>query len=320
MLSETRPVEAERTESASPTPQDTTRNEFVVALFSELQRGRYSLCAWWRFVADACIKSWQTAREHPKLTRSWLRVSAVVALVGLAGFGAIWLIEGQAIALSVLPMLALCLAVQQADVWVHLGLNRAPDGQLREQLGLPTTLTLVRGVMAGILVAHLLRGLLPATGLALSVYLLGIATDIADGQVARCTGWLARLGGNLDGEADLFLYSSATLCALLGGLLPGWFVVLMLGRFGVLVVGGLLSYFVVIRQVDFSHTAWGRFAALGQALCLIVAFAPGALAHFLAPAFLPLLAVTAALAALAPLMEIRKNLRYWRLQEEGAGT
>lgn len=98
-----------------------------------------------------------------------------------------------------------------------MGLNRAPDGQVRERLGLPTTLTLVRGTLAGLLVAHLLSGMRPPPTLTLGIYLLGVVTDVADGQVARRTGWLTRLGGFLDGEADFFLYASVTLSVWLVG-------------------------------------------------------------------------------------------------------
>ena len=62
-------------------------------------------------------------------------------LLGLLGWVTIWRGEGQPVALKVLPMLALCLFLQQGAVFVHLGLNVAADGRLRERLGMPTTLT-----------------------------------------------------------------------------------------------------------------------------------------------------------------------------------
>lgn len=286
-----------------------------MALLADLQRDRYTPRAWWRFFADSWRKSRQTAQEHPALARSWARVTLCLALLGLALWGMLWLAEGQPVALRVLPILALCLIVQQSDVYVHLGLNRAPDGRLRERLGLPTTLTLARGVLAGVLVAHLLHGLAPPPALTLGLYLPGIATDLLDGRLARRAGWLTRLGGYLDGETDLFLYSSVTLCAWLAGRLPGWFVAAMLLRYALLVAGGLLSYFVVIQQVDFSHTIWGRLAGTGQALCLVVALLPGTSGLTLLPLLLVTL-VLAVLAILAPLMGIRKHLRLWQLLKQ----
>jgi phosphatidylglycerophosphate synthase len=240
----------------------------------------------------------------------------MVALAA-AGFIVVWLFEGQPTALRLLPTLLIFLALQQGDVYVHLGLNWRPsDGLFREQLGIPTMLTLVRGVMADLLLAHLLSGVIPLVGFTLSVYLIGVATDIADGQIAWRTHWQSRLGGNLDGEADLFLSVSATLCALLAGVLPAWFAATILLRFAAPVIGALLSYFVAIRQVDFSHTAWGRSAGIAQSIVLITVLAPKVLVYLLAPIYLPLLLVTCALLLLAPVMEVRKNLRCWRWQKQ----
>ncbi len=303
---------AQPSEPAPPATPGHVRNEFVLVLLADLQQGRYTPRAWWRFFADSWRKSWRTAQAHPALVRSWARVTLCLALLGLALWGVTWLAEGQQVALRVLPLLVLCLLIQQSDVFVHLGLNRAPNGHLRERLGLPTALTLARGVLAGALVAHLLRGLVPLPALTLGLYLPGIATDLLDGPLARRAGWLTRLGGYLDGEADVSLSSSVTLCAWLAGRLPGWFVAAMLLRFAPLIAGGLVSYFVVIRQVDFRHTIWGRLAGTGQALCLMIALLPAA--SGLAPLLPPMLIGTLVLAVLAPLMDICKHLHAWRVQ------
>jgi phosphatidylglycerophosphate synthase len=200
-------------------------------------------------------------------------------------------------------------------VFVHLGLNRGPDGRLCKRLGVPTTLTLVRGILAGLLVAHLLLGMHPSPTLTLAIYLLGVVTDVADGQLARRTSWLTRLGGYLDGEADLFLYASVTLSAWLAGRLPWWFVAATLLRFAVLIAGALFSYFVTLRQVDFSHTIWGRLAGTVHTLCLLAVLLPGVPDLVLRSAVLPLLLVTLALEVLAPMMEIRQHLRLWQRQD-----
>jgi phosphatidylglycerophosphate synthase len=316
---------ADPAHTENPLPDRTTnqaainqpaRNEFVMALLSDLQRGRYTPLAWWRFLADAWKKSWETSRAYPSLTRSWASVTGFIALLGMGGWAAIWLVEGKQLALQILPALLLCLLLQQGDVYVHLGLNLDPiDGRFRERLGLPTTLTLMRGVMANLLLAQLLSGRIPLASVVLTAYLIGIATDIADGQIARRTGWLTRLGGNLDSEADLFLYTSTTLCALLLGNLPGWLALAMLLRFLVPLSGALFSYFVAIRQVDFSHSTWGRSAGLAQAICLVIVLLPAALARLLSPILLPLMLVTLALLVLAPIIDVKRNLSFWRTQK-----
>jgi CDP-diacylglycerol--glycerol-3-phosphate 3-phosphatidyltransferase len=232
-------------------------------------------------------------------------------LLGLLGWVTVWRGEGETVALKVLPLLALCLFLQQIDVFVHLGLNIAVDGRLRERLGMPTTLTLVRGTLAGMLVAHLLLGMYLLPALTFSAYLVGLATDMVDGRLARRTGWVTRLGGYLDGEADFYLSASVMLSAWLAGLLPGWFVAAVLLRFGVVTVVALFSYFVALRQVRFDHTVWGRLAGTGQALCLLFILFPGSPGLAFVPLALPLLAGTFILAGLASLMEIHRHLCVW---------
>lgn len=285
------------------------RNEFVIALLTDLRQRRYSPAAWGRFLAESWRKSRATAQSHPDLSRSWARVSLVITLLAAGVLSLIWLLEGQQTALRLLPALLICIMLQQGDVYVHLGLNWSlTDGRLRERLGLPTTLTLVRGLMADCLLAHLLSGVVPPNSFTLGVLLIGIVTDIADGQNARRTNWQTRLGGYLDSEADLYLYAAATLCALLAGVLPAWVAAILLLRFAVPLIGALVSYFIAIRQVDLTHTILGRSAGAAQAMLLIAVLAPSALAPIIAPIYVPLLLVTLALVVLAPVMEIGKNL------------
>jgi cardiolipin synthase len=291
-------------------------NEFVVTLLNNLQRDHYTPLAWWRFFADAWKKSRRTSREHPDLARSWAYISALVSSLTLGSWCALWHIEGMQIAWHILPALLICLVLELGDVYVHLGLNYHPDvGSCRKRLGIPTTLTLVRGVMANLLLAHLLSGRIPLTGVVLSAYLIGIATDIADGQIARYTGWLTRLGGYLDSEADLFLSISTVVCVLLLGTLPIWLALAMLLRFIIPLLGALFSYFIAIRQIDLSHTSWGRSAGIAQAVCLIVLLAPGNLIHLFSPISVPLMLLTLALLGIATFMDIKKNLLFLKQQK-----
>ena len=291
------------------------RKEFVAALLNDLRRGNYTPLAWWRFFANAWKKSRATSRSHPGLTLSWASVSILMSVFTLGCWCALWYIEGAQIAWHILPALLICLVLELGDVYVHLGLNCQPGaGAFREQLGIPTTLTLVRGIMANLLLAHLLSGYTPLTSVVLSTYLTGIVTDIADGQIARRTDWLTRLGGYLDSEADLFLSISTVLGELVLGVLPIWLALALLLRFIIPLLGALFSYFVAIRQIDFRHTGWGRSAGLAQAICLIVALAPGALAYWVSPLLLPLMLLTLALLVLAVIMDVKRTLLFWKLQ------
>jgi phosphatidylglycerophosphate synthase len=276
---------------------------------TDLRQRRYGPAAWRRFLADSWRKSRATAQAHPPLSRSWARVSLMLALLAAGVLSLIWLLEGQQTALRLLPALLICLALQQGDVYVHLGLNWSPtDGRLREQLGLPTTLTLVRGLMADYLLAHLLSGVIAPPGFTLGALLIGSATDIADGQIARRANWQTRLGGYLDSEADLYLSTSATLCALRAGVLPAWVAAILVLRFAVPLIGALFSYFIAIRQVDLTHTILGRSAGAAQSMLLVAVLAPTALSPISTPIYLPLLVVTLALVVLVPIVEIGKNL------------
>lgn len=312
------PVQAGKNDAAIDYP---ARNEFVVALLNNLQRDHYTPLAWWRFFADAWKQSRLTSREHPGLARSWAYVSALVSALTLGCWYALWHIEGRHTAWHILPALVLCLILELGDVYVHLGLNyHTGIHSLRKQLGIPTTLTLVRGMMANVLLAHLLSGRIPLTSVVLSAYVIGIVTDIADGQLARRTGWITRLGGYLDSEADLFLSISTVVCALLLGALPIWLALAMLLRFIIPLLGAIFSYFVAIRQIDLSHTSWGRSAGVAQAVCLIVLLASGNLSHLLLPPFLPLMLLTLALLGLATVMDIKKNLLFWKQQTANPAT
>jgi phosphatidylglycerophosphate synthase len=293
-----------------------TRSQFVLTLLTNLQQSHYSPAAWGRFFTDSWQQARATASAHPQLVRSWARGSSLMIALAAIGVGVLWLLEGPATTLQLLPALLICLALQQGDVYVHLGLNWRPDDDyFRERLGLPTTLTLARGVLANLLLAHLLSGLIPASNFTLGVFLLGIVTDSLDGYIARRARWQTRLGGYLDSEADLYLYSSVSLCATRAGVLPAWVAAVMLLRFAAPLMGAVLSYFVAIRQVDLTHTLLGRAAGVAQAALLITILAPPPIARALAPIHLPLLVSTLALLVLAPLIEIRRNLVLWRASQ-----
>lgn len=285
------------------------RSQFVMTLLTDLQRRRYSPAAWGRFLADSWRQARATARAYPRLVRSWVYTSLLMCALAAAGFSIVWLLEGQPATLRLLPALIICLALQQGDVYVHLGLNwRSADGIFCEQLGAATTLTLGRGVMANLLLAHLLSGIISPPGFTLGIFLIGIATDTIDGHIARRTNRQTRLGGYLDSEADLYLYSSTSLCALLAGVLPAWVAAIMVLRFAVPLLAAVLSYFVAIRQVDLTHTVLGRSAGITQAALLITVLAPKAFAPIISLIYPPLLLLTVVLLMLAPVIQISKNI------------
>ncbi len=326
-----------------------SENAFVVDLLTTLRHEKFSLKAWGRFFARSWRMSWQTAQIYPTLTHSWARVTLLIGSLALAIIAASIFFEGGASTLRLLPAFLFCVAWQQSDLFWHLGLNRqnraAPpvlrsDGEAslcpssaratdaspslrrtgsgqergRQTLLLPTvgiasTLTWLRGLAACYLIGRLVGGLATSDGLALLVFLVGIITDILDGQVARHTHTCSKLGQIADGEADFCLYLSITLILIQNSVLPLWLGLFMLLRFCIPLLAALGSYFLLARPVRFGSTSWGKYAGLAQCLYLLLLLAPPQLAPLTRLANLPLLIITLALLIIAPGAQIVANVR-----------
>lgn len=171
-------------------------------------------------------------------------------------------------------------------------------------------LTHVRGVVASFLLGRLVGGLATPVWLALVCFLVGILTDIQDGQVAQRTHTQSKLGQLLDGETDFFLYLALTFILLQNGILPLWIAIVMVGRFLVPLLAALASYFLLARRVQFGSTRWGKLAGLAQCLYFGVLLAPIQLSGLKNVLNLPLLLITLALLVTAPTMQIIGNAKY----------
>ena len=73
---------------------------------------------------------------------------------------------------------------------------------------------------------------------ALVLFSIAALTDFVDGQVARRTHQVSRLGKLLDPAVDTVLMFTGVLGVVLVGRLPAWFAVLVLAREALLLVGG----------------------------------------------------------------------------------
>lgn len=289
--------------------QTSGENAAIMDLLAELRNERYRPRAWWRFLARSWEMSWQTAYAHPTLRRSWTRNTLLNGALGLLILLLSFWLEGMALTWRFLPWFLFCIAWQQSDLFWHLGLNRrATDGELLPNVGLANTLTGWRGLCASFLLSRLCSGIGTSLDLALGVFLLGVLTDICDGQLARLTHTQSRLGQIADGEADFCLYGALTLILAQHGLLPPWLVLLMLARFILPLVGALICYLALARSVRFGSTVVGKYAGLAQCLYFFLLLAPSPLALLAHPLQFPLLIVTAALMLLAPLALIIANL------------
>ena len=290
--------------------QQSPEQTFVVDLLTTLRNERFSPRAWGRFFQRSWRMSWQTAQTNPSLKGSWLQLTWLIAALTLLILIVNGLFGGVADTLRLLPGFLLCIAWQQCDLFWHLGLNRSgQNGKLLPKIGLANTLTWLRGLGASYLLGRLLGGLAVPSGLALAIFLCGIATDILDGLIARRTGTQSKLGQIADAEADFCLALALIITLLQNGVLPLWVGGVMLLRFVIPLVATLLSYLAFAHPVQFGSTLWGKYAGLAQCLYFLVLLAPApfsTLAHLLN---IPLLSVTICLLIIAPAAQFAANTR-----------
>ncbi|GHO86229.1 CDP-alcohol phosphatidyltransferase family protein [Dictyobacter formicarum] len=290
--------------------QKSAEQTFVVELLTTLRNGRFSLRAWGLFFQHSWLMSCQTAREHPSLRRSWLRVTCLIGVMTLVILliNTLWLGIVDTIHLW-LPFL-FCVAWQQCDLFWHLGLNRSVyNGQLLPHVGIANTLTWLRGLGASYLLARLAGGLTISPTLALVIFSCGIVTDVLDGYTARHLRTQSKLGQIADAEADFCLYLALTLILLCSGTLPLWVGALMLLRFLLPLLAALLSYLALARPVRFGSTWWGKAAGFMQCLYFLFLLMPVSLIihiHFLA---IPLLCSTLCLLIAAPIAQFIVNIQ-----------
>jgi len=283
---------------------------FVVDLLTTLREEKFSPTAWVRFLGRSWDMSCRTASANPALKRSWVHVSLFISALALVLLAGNLALEGAAGTLRLLPGFLFCVTWQINDLFWHLGLNRqSQTGNMLPVVGMANVLTEARGVAASFLLGRLVGGIATQVWMALVCFLVGVLTDILDGQVARRTYTQSKLGQLLDGETDFFLYLALTLILLQNGILLPWLSVVMVLRFLVPLLATLASYFLFARRVRFGSTRWGKLAGLAQCLYFGVLLAPAQLSGVTSALNVPLLIVTLALLVIAPVAQIVGNLQ-----------
>lgn len=96
-------------------------------------------------------------------------------------------------------------------------------------------ITFIRLCMAPVALGFLLNG---QDIVATVLFALTAATDFVDGQVARRTHTVSRIGQLLDPAVDRLLMICAVVGLLIIGRLPAWIVIIVLVRDALLVIGG----------------------------------------------------------------------------------
>jgi phosphatidylglycerophosphate synthase len=247
---------------------------WTVELLLELRRWDYTPAAWSRFLANSWSRAQDTARRERALVQAWRRLTLAIAAGSALPLALTWRRHDAKKARRLGRMLALGLALQQADAYVHLGLNRRlSDGLLLPDLGLATSLTYLRGTLACWQLAGTLAGT-DSPALAPGMLAIGTITDILDGMIARRQQRTTKLGTYADGEADAVLALAVTAAAVRRQTLPAR-VCWLLGLRYLLPIGvGLAVAITRGRPPRLGHSLLGQLCGLAQAGLLGCALAP----------------------------------------------
>jgi len=130
---------------------------------------------------------------------------------------------------------------------------------------LPTQLTVLRIVLAFVIVALVFIPGLAAHVAALVCFLLAGLTDWLDGWLARRWNQVSSLGALLDPIADKVLVLGVFLAFVQLGIIPAWMVLIMLMR--ELVVTGV-RLFAASRQVVIAAAKEGKHKLVSQVLAI----------------------------------------------------
>jgi phosphatidylglycerophosphate synthase len=222
--------------------------------------------------------SWRRAREtalrQVPLVRSWRRLSLAITASSALPVAIAWRRHGAAPAGRMGGLLAAGLALQQADAYVHLGMNRRlRDGVLEGGLSSATWLSYARGTVGYWLLTATIAGLdLP--GLAPGALIAGALTDALDGPLARRGRLATKLGAYADGEADLVLAVALNLAAVRRGTLPAGACWLLAARYALPVGVAFGTAVISGRPPALEHTLLGRLCGAAQAGLIGSSLAP----------------------------------------------
>lgn len=217
------PEQPARKESPRSRLRAAASRESSDILLSVLRDGRWRPAAWGRFIQLATLRSVDTARANP---RSFVQSTVIhLPFLLLADRGRrLWVLTSWLMAVT------------------HLGML---DG--RDSLGVPNTLTLVRANLPAL-----------ESRLGRTLPILSLATDFADGKIARATGRVTPFGAQADFIADTAFWT--------------WFVVryepsrmllvATVAAWAAPVLGLAAAGAVKGRMTDLPRSAWFRPAAV----------------------------------------------------------
>ena len=134
----------------------------------------------------------------------------------------------------------------------------------RTLLRLANGLTISRILMiVPFMISFRYHRLLPA----LIIFGLAALTDFFDGRIARKRG-ITSFGKFVDSLADKLLVGAVLICFFGERLIPGWMVLIIIGR--ELVVTGLRVLFIASQGAVIAANKWGKYKASSQMIVIFV--------------------------------------------------
>ena len=122
-------------------------------------------------------------------------------------------------------------------------------------LTVPNVISFIRLCMVPVYLVLLLNGQNIAAAI---VFAVAAATDFLDGQIARCTHCVSKLGQLLDPVVDRTLMVAGVLGVFLAGRVPLWIILLIVARDGLVLGGG--AWLLFKRSIRIPVIYPGKFA------------------------------------------------------------
>ena len=134
-------------------------------------------------------------------------------------------------------------------------------------MNLPNKLTIVRILMIPIFMFLLLVNDQAYQTWAAIVFIIAALTDTADGYIARKYNLVTNFGKFMDPLADKLLVTSAFLCFVEMGILPAWFVMVILTReFAITGIRTLAAN----EGIVIAASKWGKLKTISQMTAIVV--------------------------------------------------
>lgn len=144
--------------------------------------------------------------------------------------------------------------------------RRAIAAQVHESMNLPNKLTVSRFALTAAFLAVFFSGLPLSKTVALVLFSAAGLTDYFDGKIARRDKLITNFGILMDPLADKILTCSAFIAFVDRNLIPGWMVVIIVGR--ELAITGL-RLLAASKQVVLAAEGYGKHKTISQIVAIV---------------------------------------------------